>query len=117
LITNILASFFLITGCSLSCIVLYQYLTPYWGETFALLALCLIFFILSLIFYGVGYFLKPKEPPSSEIIPKLEEALEQFPSYNLLKKVCSVVPPKALMGFFATVAVIAYVANSGKKNA
>jgi hypothetical protein len=117
LVANILAALSLIAGCGLSCIALYSYLTPYWGEALALSALCLILFAISFILYGVGYFLKPKEHPPLEIMPKLEEALNQFPSYDLIKKACSVLPPKALIGLFATVAVIAYVANSGKKNA
>jgi hypothetical protein len=117
LVANILAALSLIAGGGLSCIALYSYLTPYWGETLALSALCLILFAISFILYGVGYFLKPKKHPPLEIMPKLEEAINHFPSYNLIKKVCSVIPPKMLIGLFATVAVIAYVANSDKKNA
>lgn len=116
LITNILASLFLIAGSGLSCIALYHYLAFYWGETFSLWGLCIVFFILSFILYGVGRFLKPKKNPASEIILQLEETLDQFPSYDLIKKVCSVIPPKALMGLFATVALITYVTRSEKKD-
>jgi hypothetical protein len=116
LIMNILASFFLIAGSGLSCVALYHYLTFYWGETFSLWGLCIIFFILGFILYGVGCFLKPKKNPSSEIMLKLEETLDQFPSYDLIKKVCSVIPPKALVGLFATVAIITYVTRSDKKD-
>lgn len=116
ILVNLTAFFTLVFGYVLGCKVLYQYLIPFWGEPVALLAICGVLLITSLLLFIVAWLLKPKPVSSMNFVSELEKTLEDLPSKEIIKKVASMVSPKAVAAVFVLATVASYFSKF-KKNA
>jgi len=117
LLVNLAAFLLLVCAYILGCKVVYSYLAHWWGETISLLALCILFFATSLILYGIGRFLKPKKSASSAGMPNFAKVINNISSHpEMVKKVCSAISAKMLVGVFAAAVMVSYLIKPGKKD-
>lgn len=116
LVANLTAFFLLVFGYVLGCKVLYHYLKPDWGEEVSLLAICGLLLLTSFILFTVAWLLKPKKPQPTNLISELEKTISEIPSQEIIKKVASMISPKAVMAVFTVVAAASYFSNFKKKD-
>lgn len=116
LLSNLAAFFFLVLGYVLGCRVLYHYLKPDWGEEGSLLVICSLLLLTSFILFIVAWALKPKKPQPIDLISEIEKTISEIPTHEIVKKVASMVSPKAVMAVFTFVAMASYFSNLKKKN-
>jgi hypothetical protein len=115
LAANMAALFSLVFGYVLGCRVLYHYFKPIWGEEMSLLAICALLLMTSLILFSVAWFLKPKKPQPTNLVSAVEKTISEIPMDEIVKKVASMVSPKAVMAVFTVAAVASYFSNFHKK--
>jgi len=112
---NLTAFFLLVFGYVLGCRVLYDYIRPLWGEELSLLAICGVLVLTSFILFMIAWFLKPKKPQPAAFISEIEKTIRELPSHEIVKKVASLISPKAVMAVFTVAAMVSYFSNF-KKN-
>lgn len=115
LAANLAAFFSLVFGYVLGCRVFYHYLKPIWGEEMSLLAICVLLLITSLVLFSVSWLLKPKKPQPTNLVSAVEKTISEIPTHEIIKKVASMVSPKAIMAVFTIAAVASYFSNLNKK--
>lgn len=113
---NLTAFFLLAFGYVLGCRVLYHYIKPLWGEELSLLAICGVLLATSIILFIVAWLLKPKKPQPINLISEVEKTISEISSHEILKKVASMVSPKAVIAVFTVAAMASYFSNFNKKD-
>jgi hypothetical protein len=95
-ISNISASFILMSSYVLGCLAMYHYFSADWGKTAALCLLAAVLFLTSLILYGISWLLKPKKNFPGDIMQSLGKSFDLIHQANILKNMFSGVFSKVL---------------------
>ena len=111
----LLAFFFLVSSYILGCVALYSYLVLHCGEPLSLFILCIFLLLTSLSLMGIGWFLKPKHPPSTDLASTIEKTVNHLSMDQVFSKALPTLLPISLVGLLAIVAAASYITYS-KKN-
>lgn len=111
---NLTAFFLLVFGYVLGCKVLYDYISPSWGEELSLLAISGVLILTSSILFMVAWFLKPKKPQPIALISEIEKTIREIPNHEIIRKVASMISPKAVMAVFTVAVMVSYFSNFKK---
>lgn len=114
LAANLTAFFLLVFVYVLGCKVLYHYIKPLWGEDMSLLAICGLLLATSLILFIFAWALKPKKPQPANLIAEVEKTIDEISSHEIVKKVGSLITPKAVMAAFTVAFITSYFTNFKK---
>lgn len=118
---NFSAFIILGVGYVIGCKVLYRYLIPYYGETLAMLAICGVLVVTSLVLFISAWLLKPKPVSAMNYISEIENTVRSLSGKvsdlsgkDIMKKAASFATPKAVATVFAIAILASYFSHSKK---
>ncbi|MBX9805248.1 MAG: hypothetical protein K2Y18_05800 [Alphaproteobacteria bacterium] len=118
---NLSAVIVLGVGYVIGCKVLYHHFLPNYGETMALLAICGVLVVTSMLLFIAAWFLKPKPASAMNFISEIENTVRDLSGKvsdisgkDIMKKAASLATPKAVVTVFALAILASYFSHSRK---